>query len=203
MAPSLECGSCLVEPLLARALHGEVASRITVRTLAEVVGLKGSYGHFTATVRQRARFVDTTTCLGCMACIEPCPASLPSAFELGLSPRKAIDFEHFGGLPSVPVLEAPACVHARGEACTACVDACPVPGCIDFSARDQDLEVDVGAVVVAIGAGQPGAAAVAAFGLGTVPLATCVSLLSFPSQSRALFSCTILCSGLTTHSEFA
>jgi heterodisulfide reductase subunit A2 len=35
--------------------------------------------------------------------------------------------------------------------CEECVKACPVPGCIDLHARDQELEVDVGAVVLATG----------------------------------------------------
>ncbi len=35
--------------------------------------------------------------------------------------------------------------------CGECVAACPVDGCIDLHARDQELDVDVGAVVVATG----------------------------------------------------
>jgi heterodisulfide reductase subunit A-like polyferredoxin len=35
--------------------------------------------------------------------------------------------------------------------CEECVKACPVPGCIDLHARDQELEVEVGAVVLATG----------------------------------------------------
>ena len=35
--------------------------------------------------------------------------------------------------------------------CEECVKACPVPGCIDLHARDQAIEVDVGAVVLATG----------------------------------------------------
>jgi heterodisulfide reductase subunit A-like polyferredoxin len=35
--------------------------------------------------------------------------------------------------------------------CEECVKACPVPGCIDLHARDEAIEVDVGAVVLATG----------------------------------------------------
>jgi len=35
--------------------------------------------------------------------------------------------------------------------CEECVKACPVPECIDLHARDQELEVEVGAVVLATG----------------------------------------------------
>jgi heterodisulfide reductase subunit A len=35
--------------------------------------------------------------------------------------------------------------------CEECVKACPVPDCIDLHARDQELEVEVGAVVLATG----------------------------------------------------
>jgi NADPH-dependent glutamate synthase beta subunit-like oxidoreductase len=35
--------------------------------------------------------------------------------------------------------------------CEECVKACPVPGCIDLHARDEEIEVDVDAVVLATG----------------------------------------------------
>ncbi len=35
--------------------------------------------------------------------------------------------------------------------CEECVKACPVPGCIDLHARDQEIDVEVGAVVLATG----------------------------------------------------
>jgi heterodisulfide reductase subunit A len=78
-------------------------------------------------------------------------ASLPNGTTLVANP---VDFSEV----EAPLTEA----EARGAAgrcldcavcseCGECVDACPVDGCIDLHARDEKLEVEVGAVVVATG----------------------------------------------------
>jgi len=78
-------------------------------------------------------------------------SSLPNGTTLVANP---VDFSEV----EAPLTEA----EARGAAgrcldcavcseCGECVDACPVDGCIDLHARDEKLEVEVGAVVVATG----------------------------------------------------
>jgi len=78
-------------------------------------------------------------------------ASLPNGTTLVSNPTDFSEVE-------APLTEA----EARGAAgrcldcavcseCGECVDACPVDGCIDLHARDEKLEVEVGAVVVATG----------------------------------------------------
>jgi heterodisulfide reductase subunit A len=76
-------------------------------------------------------------------------APTPGAFDPG--PR---DFDEI----EPPMTEAEALAGAARcmdcavcSECEECVKACPVPGCIDLHARDEELEVDVGAVVLATG----------------------------------------------------
>jgi heterodisulfide reductase subunit A2 len=149
--PNLECGPCMLEPLLGDILHGPHAGRIEALTMAQVIGVKGYYGNFTVAIQQLPRYVDTEACIGCNECIPPCPATAPNEFNFGLDRRKAIALPYLGALPNAPVLDAASCVRTSGEDCTACRDACPVDGAIRFDAAPREVERAAGAIVVAIG----------------------------------------------------
>ncbi|MEW6364843.1 MAG: CoB--CoM heterodisulfide reductase iron-sulfur subunit A family protein [Acidobacteriota bacterium] len=153
IAPTMECGSCMLEPLLGEILHGEHSGRIEIRTLAEVVDVVGFHGRFTARIRQSPRYVSSELCVGCGECIPVCPVSATNEFNCGLNERKAIDVPFPGALPNVPSLDAHTCIRFRGEDCQACKAACPVgESVIDHAQAAQMIEREVGAIVVAIGA---------------------------------------------------
>lgn len=149
--PNLECGPCMLEPLLGEVLHGADASRIEILTLAEVTGVKGYYGNFTVSIRQSPRFVDTESCIGCGECVSPCPVSAPNPFNSGLDQRKAIALPYLGALPNAPYLDPAACLRSGGNDCVLCRDACPVEGAIAFDSSAKEIERSAGAIVVAIG----------------------------------------------------
>jgi heterodisulfide reductase subunit A len=167
--PDLECGSCMLEPLLGELLHGASAERIELLTLAEVVGVVGSYGNFTVKIRQRPRYVDPRACIGCAECVGPCPVTAPNEFDGGLGERKAIFLPYAGALPNVPAIDAGRCLRLGGGDCNRCREACPVAGAIRFEERDRLLERSVGAIVVATGGGQLDCTALANFGAGRLP----------------------------------
>jgi heterodisulfide reductase subunit A-like polyferredoxin len=58
-------------------------------TLAELESLEGEAGHFTAAVRERARYIDPEKCTACGECTQVCPVTLINEFDHGLSERKA------------------------------------------------------------------------------------------------------------------
>ena len=167
--PNLECGSCMLEPLLGEVLHGASAERIEVLTLAEVVGVAGSYGNFTVKIRQRPRFVDPRACIGCGECVGPCPVAAPNDFDCGLGERKAIAIAYPGALPSVPAIDAGRCLRLNGGECAACREACPVDGAISFEEAERLDERAVGAIVVAVGGGLLDCAELPNLGAGRVP----------------------------------
>ena len=75
----------------------------------------------------------------------------PDGVTLETAPHDFREVE--GGLTEAQAHEAAGrcmdCAVCSG--CHECVSACPVDGCIDLQARDQELEVEVGAVVVSTG----------------------------------------------------
>lgn len=168
--PALECGPCLMEPILAEVLHGKHADKIELLTLADVTGMVGFFGNYRVTIRQRPRSVDLERCIGCGECAEVCPNTLPNAFEENLAPRKAIDLPFTGALPNVPTLERSACRRWHGEECDLCKFACPLgDDLIDYAAPEEVFERAVGAIVVATGAGLLDGDALSALGYGTSP----------------------------------
>ncbi len=146
--PNLECGSCMLEPLLDDVLHHPNIECLTDSEVEEVLGF---FGNFTARIRKSARRVDVGSCYGCRTCVEACPVEMPSASDCGLSTRKAIDTAYAGALPNATAVDGENCVHAQGGQCTRCADACPF-GAIDLDAADETVERKVGAVIVATGA---------------------------------------------------
>jgi heterodisulfide reductase subunit A len=162
--PELECATCMIAPKQSDLM---AHPNIVLMTLTELVGLEGEAGGFRARLVRRARFVSLENCIGCNACFEPCPVSVPNEFEEGLSERKAISLPAAGMLPNAPAIDMGCCLRAKGEECTACRDACMFEAIV-FEDKDETVELDVGAVVVATGYRLGDGREFADFGMGRV-----------------------------------
>lgn len=163
VAPNMECAPCLLAPRLS-ALRDH--PNIEVVTGAEVMDVLGFFGNFRVRVRSKPRFV-TGDCIGCEACFETCPVSVPSDFHLGLGTRKAIYTLFPGSVPAAAVIDPDACLHFQGEDCDACVEACPF-GAIDFQDMPEEREFDAGAVIVAVGQGTVAPTGIERLGYGRI-----------------------------------
>ena len=146
--PDMECGPCMITPLIDDVLHDEHGGGIELLTLAQVASLRGYFGNFIADIKETPRYVRTSACIGCGECVAACPV----AFSWRQIERKAIDFHSPGALPHVPALDPEQCIRATGESCTKCRDACPIEGVIDYDDKERTVERKVGAIVVATGA---------------------------------------------------
>ena len=144
---NMECSTCMLAPKQQDVLANE---NIELMTLSEVKAIKGSVGDFTVQIKKNARYVDIDACIGCDACFEPCPVSIKNEFEESLSERKAIYTPCAGTLPNVPCIDTENCVRFKGEDCQACKEACMFEA-INFEQKDEELELNVGAIVVATG----------------------------------------------------
>ena len=147
IAPQDECAPCMLAPRLAAVTEH---ANIKVISNAEVLDVLGFLGNFTVVAKKKARFVNDT-CIGCEACFEVCPESMVSGFHLGLGTHKAIYTQFPGSVPAMAAIDADHCLHLQGKECNACVEACPF-GSIDFAEKDEVVEVQCGAVVIASGA---------------------------------------------------
>ncbi|MBC7188420.1 MAG: CoB--CoM heterodisulfide reductase iron-sulfur subunit A family protein [Calditrichaeota bacterium] len=123
---------------------------ITLFTNSEVVGLRGSAGDFTATVRRYPRYVDESRCTACGKCSEVCPVVVPNEFDVGLGARKAIYSPFAQAVPSAYIIDWENCLNGQIIVCGQCSRACERKA-IDYDMRAQDVELPVGAVIVATG----------------------------------------------------
>ena len=174
--PRMECGPCLMEPVLNQMLHGPAADKITLMLNSEVTDVSGFFGHFQVKVTQQPRYVSIHNCVGCGMCMEVCPSSLPARINQGRTQRKAIDGEFMGGLPHAPFIETDACLHfhppadANGSApCALCQETCPVPDTIRFDDAEKVVELETGAIIVAVGGALYDCARFPNLGYGKIP----------------------------------
>jgi heterodisulfide reductase subunit A len=145
--PNMECATCMIAPKQQELLQNK---NIELLTLSRVEAVQGSVGDFTVKVKKKARYVNLENCIGCNACFEPCPVEVDNEFEERLSKRKAIYIPCAGALPNAPVIDTDNCLRFKGENCQLCQEACMFEA-IDYTQQDEELELKVGAIVVATG----------------------------------------------------
>ncbi|MCW7080649.1 MAG: CoB--CoM heterodisulfide reductase iron-sulfur subunit A family protein, partial [Candidatus Methanospirare jalkutatii] len=150
--PTLDCSACILTPKMSEIEHHE---NIELLTYSEVGGVEGFVGNFKVKVRRKARFVDEAKCTGCGLCAEACRLSgkIPDEFNAGMKKRSAIYIPFPQAVPSVYVIDADNCLMLTKGKCgksPKCVEVCPA-NAIDFSQKDEIIEISVGTIVVATG----------------------------------------------------
>ncbi|KKM16253.1 hypothetical protein LCGC14_1687710 [marine sediment metagenome] len=118
--------------------------KISLMTYSEVKEVKGHVGNFRVTIEHKPRYV-TDFCNACGDCVESCPIKVPNEFDEQLSPRHAIYQSFAQAVPSAYVIDLDNCIR-----CYKCVDACE-RRTIDFSQETEQIELDVGSIVMATG----------------------------------------------------
>ena len=140
--PTMDCSQCILTPKMSSVNHSQ---NIDLLSYAEVTDVSGVPGDFTVKVRLKPRGVDVERCIGCGTCSSVCPTVVASEHDEGLGTRKAIYIPFPQSVPSVYTVDFDSCVR-----CKLCVNACP-PRCIDLDDPGSEVELNVGAIVVATG----------------------------------------------------
>jgi len=124
--------------------------RIQLLVNSEVEDITGFVGNYRAAVRQHAQYVDASECTSCGDCGDVCPVVVPDEYQQGFSSRRAIYLPFPQAVPASYYLDADNCLGFNPIACGKCFEACEKK-CIDFDVRDEVLDLEVGAVIVATG----------------------------------------------------
>lgn len=145
--PTNDCSICILAPKLNECHEHD---NIELVTCSDVLSLDGEVGSFKVKVRRRARFVDIEKCTGCGECISKCPKKVGNEYNEGLDQRKAIYIPFPQAVPRVAVIDPDNCIYLENQKCGACKKVCEA-GAIDLEMKDEDVEYEVGAVIVATG----------------------------------------------------
>jgi len=146
--PTLDCSQCILTPKMV-----EISQHKNIRLLAysEIEDVGGSVGNFKVKIRRKASYVDNVRCTGCGVCSEKCPVEIDSEFDEGLGKRKAIYVPFPQAVPNKPVIDKDHCTYFLKEGkCGVCQIVCS-PQAIDFNQKDEIIEEEVGAIIVATG----------------------------------------------------
>jgi len=179
--PTLDCSACILMPKMVDVSR---EPNIELLTCSEVTEVTGAVGNFTVTVKKRSRYIGDD-CSGCGQCAEACVMKdrIPNEFNFGLSKRGAAYIPFPQAVPLKAVIDKSNCLLLKNGKCTrACETACD-RNCIDFSLQDEELQLNVGAIIVATGFNAFDASRTSQYGYGLYP--DVLSSLQFECMTNA------------------
>lgn len=151
--PTNDCSMCILSPKLVECGRHP---NIELLTLSEVEGISGEIGNFHVKVHQKPRYVDPDKCVGCGACAEACPTKVPDLYNEGLGTKKAISVKYQQTVPLIYSIDDTKCLYlTKGKPngkniCRICERTCN-SNAINFDDMPEDLDINVGAVILAPG----------------------------------------------------
>jgi heterodisulfide reductase subunit A len=140
--PTNDCAMCILAPKLVAAGRHQNISLLTNANLRHV---EGEAGHFKVTLTRRSRRVDEDKCTGCGVCAQKCPVEALDEFNEGLSRGGAIYVRYPQAVPLIYIINKEKCL-----GCGICEEVCKA-GAIKYDQRDEELQLDVGSIILATG----------------------------------------------------
>jgi len=145
--PTLDCSQCILTP---KMVYAGQHPNIEIISMAEPTTIEGSPGNYRVLITKRPRFVDAARCTACGECEKVCPVKVPSEFEVDLVQRKAIYSPFKQAVPRTYVIDKDHCLYFTKGVCRLCERFCKGKA-VDFSQKEESMELDVGAIVACTG----------------------------------------------------
>ncbi|MFX1511351.1 MAG: FAD-dependent oxidoreductase [Promethearchaeota archaeon] len=154
--PTLDCAMCILGPKL---VDVQRHPNIELLSYCEPLNLTGTAGNFTLKYIKKARYVDEIKCTGCGICESKCPVRVYDDFNAGItiqrgrryvSPRKNISIPFPQAVPKVAYIHPETCRYLTKGKCRLCEKNCG-PGAIDWNQKDEECEINAGAVIITTG----------------------------------------------------
>ncbi len=141
--PTLDCSICIEGPKMVDVGRHP---NIEIISLADILKVEGHVGDFRVKIRKNPRYVIAKNCTGCGECRDACPIEFPNPSDMNLGLRKAISMPFDQAVPLIYTIEKDYCIE-----CYKCMDACGAREAINFDQKPEEIEVNVGAIIISIG----------------------------------------------------
>ncbi|MFL7792855.1 MAG: FAD-dependent oxidoreductase [Anaerolineae bacterium] len=150
--PTLDCSSCILTPKMVDVGNHP---NIELMTYSEVESVEGKACAFQIRIRKKPRYVDVEKCTGCGSCAQACrmKGRIVSRFNEGISKQAAIYVPFPQAVPLKYTVDPDACLfltHGKCGKTFLCKDACPAAA-INFEQKEEFVDLEIGAVIVATG----------------------------------------------------
>jgi heterodisulfide reductase subunit A len=145
--PTNDCSMCILSPKL---IECERNANIEIITLAEVREIQGEAGRFKVRLIKKPRYIDEDLCTNCGQCSLYCPSLVPDPYNEGMSGVRNLHILFPQAIPAVPYIDPTKCLFLSEGVCHICASACQRHA-IDLRQQEALRELDVGAVILALG----------------------------------------------------
>jgi heterodisulfide reductase subunit A len=141
--PTLDCSICIEGPKMVDCGRHP---NIEIISNADLVKVDGYVGNFKVKIRKNPRYVIAERCTGCGECKDVCPIEFPNEWDMNLGTRKAISVPFDQAVPLIYTVNKDYCIE-----CYKCVDVCGAREAINFEQQPEEVNIDVGAIIVSTG----------------------------------------------------
>jgi len=141
--PTLDCSICIEGPKMVDVSRHP---NIEIISYADVLRVDGYVGNFKVKIRKNPRYIIDANCTGCGECRDVCPVEYPNEWDMNMGVRKAISVPFDQAVPLVYTLNMDYCIE-----CYKCIDACGARQAINFDQKPEEIELEVGAIIIATG----------------------------------------------------
>jgi heterodisulfide reductase subunit A len=141
--PTLDCSICIEGPKMVDVGRHP---NIEILSYADLVSVSGYVGSFKVKVKKKPRYTIHENCTGCGECKDVCPIEYPNEWDINMGVRKAISVPFEQAVPLVYTINMDYCIE-----CYKCVDACGARQAINFDQEAEEVEFEVGTIIVATG----------------------------------------------------
>jgi heterodisulfide reductase subunit A len=150
--PTLDCSACILTP---KTVEVARHPNIELLTYSEVVDVQGRAGDFRVRVKKKPRYIDVDLCTGCGLCAEACRmhGRILSEFDAGMGKRAPTYVPFPQAVPLKYTIDPETCLFLTRGRCGKeflCKEACAADA-IDFDQKEEFVELNVGAIIVATG----------------------------------------------------
>lgn len=141
--PTLDCSICIEGPKMVDVSRHP---NIEILSYADILSVEGFVGNFKVKVRKNPRYIIAENCTGCGECRDVCPIEFPNEWDLNMGVRKAISIPFDQAVPLIYTVSMDHCIE-----CYKCVDACGARQAINLDQKPEEIELEVGTIIVSTG----------------------------------------------------